>query len=55
VVELQTKLGPEIHWALLRIQARTLLISWMPDGQINGVKRARALVHSRAVAAWLVS
>lgn len=55
LVELQTKLGHEIQWGIVKLQGRTLLVTWLPEGTINGVRRARALVHSRAVAAFLVS
>lgn len=54
-MELQTKLGPEIYWALVKVQGRTLLLNWLPEGSINGVRRARALVHSKSVAKLLVS
>ncbi|GAA5951479.1 hypothetical protein JCM21900_001578 [Sporobolomyces salmonicolor] len=50
LVELRTKLIPkEVQYGLLRVEGRLLLWTLTPE-DVGGVRRARALVHSRAVA-----
>ncbi|KZT53010.1 hypothetical protein CALCODRAFT_501618 [Calocera cornea HHB12733] len=46
--ELRSHLGEEVLFGLLNVDGRILLLVYMPDN-VSGVKRARALVHSRAV------
>ncbi|KAM0756067.1 hypothetical protein T439DRAFT_19808 [Meredithblackwellia eburnea MCA 4105] len=55
IVELKTKLNPnEIQYGLLRVEGRLLLWTFMPE-DVSGVRRARALVHSRAIGTKLSS
>ncbi|KAL8283168.1 hypothetical protein RQP46_005946 [Phenoliferia psychrophenolica] len=50
--ELKTKLVPgEIHFGMLKLEGRLLQWTYLPEDTVSGVQRARALVHSRAVAA----
>ncbi|GAA5958502.1 hypothetical protein JCM3765_007898 [Sporobolomyces pararoseus] len=48
--ELREQLVPnEVQYGLLKVEGRVVLFSLIPE-TINGVKRARALVHSRSLA-----
>ncbi|GAA5889969.1 hypothetical protein JCM5296_003665 [Sporobolomyces johnsonii] len=50
LVELRTKLIPkEVQYGLLRVEGRLLVWTLTPE-DVGGVRRARAIVHSRAVA-----
>ncbi|ORY75011.1 hypothetical protein BCR35DRAFT_306418 [Leucosporidium creatinivorum] len=51
VVELKTKLLPEVLFGLLNMDGRMMLWTFLPEDGVSGVQRARALVHSRAVGA----
>ncbi|KZP01683.1 hypothetical protein CALVIDRAFT_594378 [Calocera viscosa TUFC12733] len=46
--ELRGHLEEEVLFGLLNVEGKILLLVYMPDN-VSGVKRARALVHSRAV------
>ncbi|KAI9029602.1 hypothetical protein CLU79DRAFT_734944 [Phycomyces nitens] len=50
--ELRSHLKNEIFYGFLRVENKCILITWISD-QVNGVRRARALVHGRSVAAFL--
>ncbi|RKP06791.1 hypothetical protein THASP1DRAFT_27604 [Thamnocephalis sphaerospora] len=50
--ELRDNLTDEVLYGLVRIGSHNLLITYMND-QVSGVRRARALVHGRAVASKL--
>ncbi|KAI8369648.1 uncharacterized protein BYT42DRAFT_585222 [Radiomyces spectabilis] len=47
--EFRNHLGDEVLYGFLRVDDRYLLVTYVPD-QVSGVRRARALVHSRSVA-----
>ncbi|GAA95459.1 uncharacterized protein L969DRAFT_44775 [Mixia osmundae IAM 14324] len=49
VRELESTRAQEVHFGLLRLENKLILFTYLPD-DISGVKRARALVHSRAIA-----
>ncbi|KAL0078445.1 hypothetical protein J3Q64DRAFT_1283671 [Phycomyces blakesleeanus] len=48
--EFRNHLVNEIQYGFVRVDDRFILITYVPD-QVSGVRRARALVHSRSVAA----
>ncbi|KAL0081887.1 hypothetical protein J3Q64DRAFT_1823441 [Phycomyces blakesleeanus] len=50
--ELRNQLRNEIFYGFLRVENKCILITWISD-QVSGVRRARALVHGRSVAAYL--
>ncbi|KAI9312262.1 hypothetical protein BX666DRAFT_868869 [Dichotomocladium elegans] len=52
--EFRTHLSDEVLYGFVRVDDRFILITWV-SAQVSGVRRARALVHSRAVANLLKS
>ncbi|KAI7867809.1 hypothetical protein BDF14DRAFT_1881427 [Spinellus fusiger] len=50
--ELRSQLVNEVLYGFVRVVDRYLLITWISD-KVSGVRRARALVHGRSVAAAL--
>ncbi|KAI9480698.1 MAG: hypothetical protein EXX96DRAFT_563796 [Benjaminiella poitrasii] len=50
--EFRNNLSQEVLYGFVRVEDRFILITWVPE-QISGVRRARALVHSRSVASLL--
>ncbi|KAI8884942.1 hypothetical protein K501DRAFT_284534 [Backusella circina FSU 941] len=50
--ELRNNLSDEVLYAFLRVDDRFILITWVSE-KVSGVRRARALVHSRSVASLL--
>ncbi|KAI9356663.1 hypothetical protein BD770DRAFT_323032 [Pilaira anomala] len=50
--EFRNNLRDEVLYGFVRMDDRFILITWVPE-QVSGVRRARALVHSRSVAALL--
>ncbi|SCV68361.1 BQ2448_482 [Microbotryum intermedium] len=52
VVEMRTSITPnDINFGLLKVEGRILLWTYMPEHAVSGVRRARALVHGRALLA----
>ncbi|KAI9277287.1 hypothetical protein BDA99DRAFT_130688 [Phascolomyces articulosus] len=52
--EFRQHLTNEVLYGFVRMDGRFILITWVSE-QVSGVRRARALVHSRSVAAILKS
>ncbi|CDS03625.1 hypothetical protein LRAMOSA01027 [Lichtheimia ramosa] len=52
--EFRNHLSDEVLYGFVRVEDRFILITWVSE-QVSGVRRARALVHSRAVASLLKS
>ncbi|KAI8146671.1 hypothetical protein BJV82DRAFT_599415 [Fennellomyces sp. T-0311] len=52
--EFRKHLTDEVLYGFVRVDDRFILITWVSE-QVSGVRRARALVHSRSVAALLKS
>ncbi|KAI8887067.1 hypothetical protein K501DRAFT_243092 [Backusella circina FSU 941] len=52
LAEFRDQLKNEILYGFVRVEDRFILISYVPDS-VSGVRRARALVHSRSVASIL--
>ncbi|KAI7883628.1 hypothetical protein K492DRAFT_175264 [Lichtheimia hyalospora FSU 10163] len=52
--EFRNHLSDEVLYGFVRVEDRFILITWVSE-QVSGVRRARALVHSRAVAGILKS
>ncbi|KAI7903764.1 uncharacterized protein BX663DRAFT_536187 [Cokeromyces recurvatus] len=52
ISEFCNNLSDEVLYGFFRIEDRFVLITWVPE-QVSGVRRARALVHSRSVASLL--
>ncbi|GAA5802717.1 hypothetical protein EDC94DRAFT_694920 [Helicostylum pulchrum] len=50
--EFRNNLRDEVLYGFVRVDDRFILITWVSE-QVSGVRRARALVHSRSVAAIL--
>ncbi|KAI8977422.1 hypothetical protein BDF20DRAFT_566505 [Mycotypha africana] len=50
--EFRNHLTDEVLYGFVRIEHKCILITWIPQ-QVSGVRRARALVHSRSVATFL--
>ncbi|KAI9311829.1 hypothetical protein BX666DRAFT_898684 [Dichotomocladium elegans] len=50
--EFRNQLMDEVLYGFVRVEDRFVLITWISD-QVSGVRRARALVHSRSVASLL--
>ncbi|KAG0171628.1 hypothetical protein DFQ28_005478 [Apophysomyces sp. BC1034] len=50
--EFREHLSDEVLYGFVRVDDRFILITWVSE-QVSGVRRARALVHSRSVAALL--
>ncbi|KAF7723256.1 hypothetical protein EC973_002149 [Apophysomyces ossiformis] len=50
--EFRDNLSDEVLYGFVRVDDRFILITWVSE-QVSGVRRARALVHSRSVAALL--
>ncbi|KDE09658.1 hypothetical protein MVLG_00064 [Microbotryum lychnidis-dioicae p1A1 Lamole] len=50
VVEMRSSITPnDVNFGLLKVEGRILLWTYMPEHAISGVRRARALVHGRAL------
>ncbi|KAF1796981.1 hypothetical protein V8B55DRAFT_1379085 [Mucor lusitanicus] len=50
--EFRNHLSDEVLYGFVRVEDRFILITWVSE-QVSGVRRARALVHSRSVASTL--
>ncbi|KAK4514411.1 proliferating cell nuclear antigen [Mucor velutinosus] len=50
--EFRNHLSDEVLYGFVRVDDRFILITWVSE-QVSGVRRARALVHSRSVASTL--
>ncbi|CEP10466.1 hypothetical protein [Parasitella parasitica] len=50
--EFRNHLSDEVLYGFVRVEDRFILITWVSD-KVSGVRRARALVHSRSVASTL--
>ncbi|CAO3652562.1 unnamed protein product [Mucor fragilis] len=50
--EFRKHLSDEVLYGFVRVEDRFILITWVSE-QVSGVRRARALVHSRSVASTL--
>ncbi|KAI8382291.1 hypothetical protein BD560DRAFT_386179 [Blakeslea trispora] len=50
--EFREHLSDEVLYGFVRVEDRYILITWVSE-QVSGVRRARALVHSRSVASLL--